>query len=235
MKTVYFLWILPFSLFIFGYFFMAYMVLAPTLETPDCTGKHIQEALKALTEYDLNAKLLEEKEDDDLIPGTIIAQHPTYKQKVKPHQTIFLVVSKLSKKISAPSLVGLPLSELTQKLKNDTISHKNYLVPSVHPHATCIAQLPRPGEVMHTKKIITYSSAPTEKLVIFPDLTHSCVREVIEFLEKYSIKPYISHTKEPPKQHICTTCTIIDQKPLAGSIVTLDESHDVHLHINHVA
>jgi len=233
MKMISFLWLLPFTFFLGGYILVAYIVGTPTLETPHCVGKNIQQALRILTNYDLNAKLLEEKEDNDIPRGTVIAQRPTYKQKIKPQQTVFLVVSKKSPTIPAPPCVGKKIADITQDLKNNNILHKNYSLPSEHPHDTCIAQLPRAGMPLQEKKIIIYASSTTPQPVIFPNLIQHTATEGIDFLKEYHITPYLSHSKLPDKNHACIDCTITDQKPLAGSIIHLDRPLDVHLHINH--
>lgn len=212
---------------------MAFIIGTPTLETPQCIGKNIQEALRILSDCDLNAKLLEEKEDNDIPEGTIIAQRPTFKQKIKPHQTVFLVVSKKSKKIPTPNLVGKTFSEIKEELKKNNILHKNYPVPSEYPHDMCITQLPLAGQELHEKRVITYCALTKQPPCIFPDLTHKVVPEIISFLQKYSIIPNLSHSKKS-ENHICTHCTITDQRPMAGSVMYLNKSLDVHLHINHI-
>lgn len=233
MKITHFLWLLPFTFFLGGYLLIAFIIGTPTLETPQCIGKNIQQALRILSDCDLNTKLLEEKEDNDIPAGTVIAQRPTYKQKIKPQQTVFLVVSKKSKKITTPFLVGQSIPAITQELKNLGILHKNYPVTSEYPQNTCIAQLPIARQPLHEKKIITYSASTHRQPVIFPDFTQYTVQKSIAFLKEHSITPHLSHTGQSDKIHTCKNCSITDQKPLAGSLVYLDIPLDVHLHINH--
>jgi beta-lactam-binding protein with PASTA domain len=227
------LWLMPFSFFLAGYLILSCITHTPTLETPQCIGRPLQQALSLLSACNLTTKIREEKEDDDIPAGTIIDQRPTYKQKIKPHQTVYLVVSKTSKKAAAPLLLGKNVTDIASELKNNGLSHKNYPVPSAHPHDICIAQLPIAGEPLYEKKVITYTSAPTKQPIIFPDLTRHPAAECIAFLEKHGLNPTISHTQEPAKHHVCSYCTIIDQKPLAGSIVPFDSTLLVQLLIEH--
>lgn len=227
-------WLLPFIFFLGGYFLVAFLVGTPTLETPQCIGKNIQEALALLADYDLNVKLLEQKEDDDIEAGTVIAQNPNFKQKVKPHQTVFLVVSKKKEKIVALKLVGKTVTTITQELKAQNIVHKNYEVPSPYPPDICIAQIPSAGQPLEEHKIITYSAAPAAQEYIFPDVTKNSIKKTISFLQEYGITPQLAHVSKQDKNHVCKNCIIVEQKPLAGSIVKLDNSLDVQLRVSHV-
>src|SRR5690606_10888770 len=89
-----YLFVLPFCRFILGYSIMYKIFNTCTVETPHLIGKYIHEVLPALTQYNLNLRLIEQKEDSEIPEGIIISQIPTSGSIIKPHQSIFVITTK---------------------------------------------------------------------------------------------------------------------------------------------
>jgi beta-lactam-binding protein with PASTA domain len=85
----------------------------------------------------------------------------------------------------------------------------------------CFAQSPQPDEPLEKNRVILYVSSGNNKPIIWPDFIGQSIETVTTLLDMHSIKPYIiddtihSHTN---KERI-----VIDQRPLAGTLLTLDE------------
>ena len=80
--------------------------------------------------------------------------------------------------------------------------------------------------------MILYFSKDIGKITLFPDLEHSSVQEVKDFLKNYEITPQVFHTKPVDEQHDCSQCFIVEQKPLTGSFVDLKNSLSVQLKVS---
>lgn len=229
MKIENYLWLLPFLCFLFGYYLTNYLLSVPSLETPALLGKNINHGVKLLSERNLNLRIIQEKEDNDLPDGTIVSQSPSEHQKVKANQTIFCVTSRQAQTKTAPNLINQNMQQVNELVKNERVRTKAYMIPSNHKEGLCIAQFPSHHEPLHQQSIITYISAGNKKPVLFPSLKGKDINQVKEFFALYGIKLSVSHASHVDKQHQCTTCCVVEQKPLAGSIV--DMSKPLHVQV----
>lgn len=224
MKIKNYLWALPFFSFLAGYFVLERMSRVAQLDTPAIIGKQLQQAVAELSDNNLNLRLIAQKEDPDLPQGTILSQTPAPGQKIKPHQALYVVISKQPEKIAAPLLLNKHDNAIQKELEALGIRNKTYRLPSNRPSGTCIAQLPTPGNQVADEKITTYLSAGNNRPSLVPNLKGKPAPEVLEFLQQYKIEVKIMHSSKQDKNHLCDTdCIISDQRPLAGSLVTLDE------------
>lgn len=226
-----YLWTAPFLSFLLGYTLLHCMLSINTLETPQLIGKSISDALKILNTKNLNIRVVHEKEDKDLDEGIILSQTPQENQKIKPYQHIFVVVSKKPPKIELPSIVGLSLEAAQKKTNSLNIINRIYKLPTHYPHNTVIAQLPSAHELIEDNKMMSYVSYNQEQLVIFPDLKARTLDEVNDFLRLYGITPKVYHRKPVDQKHSCKLCKVVQQKPLPGSIVHLDNTLSVYIEV----
>lgn len=218
-----FLWILPFICFIAGYFVVAQLYTIEEIKPPNVVGSLLNEALGTISQHNLNARLLQYKDDSLLPEGTIISQTPTAAQKMRPNQTVYVVVSTKPALKNAPDLLNKNKDEIIQKLTAAGIKPKLYSLPSNYPTNSCFAQFPCPGNTLENGKIVLYISSGTQKPVIMPNLHGQTIQDVLGFLKQYNLAPEINHKNWQPEDHECTTCKITDQRPLAGTIITLNQ------------
>ncbi|MCX5922313.1 MAG: PASTA domain-containing protein [Candidatus Dependentiae bacterium] len=216
------LWTLPFISFITGYVTLTVLYPQKELETPALVGKNTQEAFMILSRQGLNPRLLTFKEDALLPEGTIISQTPSSLQKIKQNQSVFLVISTQPAKKQTPSLVTKSLPAIAADLEQQHIRFKSYIVDNSAPKDLCIAQWPMPGQLLDANPITLYISAGPHKKVLVPDLKNKPIEHVIEALNAQDITTEVLHYPTQPDGHHCTHCLIIDQRPLAGSIMRLD-------------
>lgn len=190
--------------------------------TPSVVGTPIHEAFAILSAHNLNARLLEEKEDAYLPAGTVISQTPQAGQKIKPYQSLFMLLSKKPSHINAPYCLNKTNDEINKLLQKNSLRAKIYTLPSIYPQGLCFAQIPLPQEPIDTTMLTLYISDGNKKPIIWPNFTQLPVSEVTQFLQTHALEATIIHERPYPLPHTCTTCKVTDQRPLAGSLITLD-------------
>lgn len=87
------LWLMPFASFLIGYQIINIFKNQNEIIVPNFVGKTLNQAIKVASDNNLNLRISAEKEDSQLPEGTIISQIPN-RQKIKPNQSIYLVISK---------------------------------------------------------------------------------------------------------------------------------------------
>ena len=108
-------------------------------------------------------------------------------------------------------------------MQSQGISPRIYYLPHPYPEKLCFAQSPHYNEPLDKNKLTLYISAGNNKPIIWPDFKNLPLEEVIAFLDNYHIEPHIvkdahySYYNNP--EYI-----VIDQRPFAGTLVTLDEA-----------
>ena len=216
-------WIAPFLSFLAGYLVLHRISHVNSFKTPALVGQSLQPAIATLSAHNLNVRLITQKEDPDLPQGTILSQTPRAGHVIKPHQAVYIVISKKPQRIAAPLLINKSHTAINKELDALGIRNKTYYLTSNRPCHSCIAQLPAAGIQLEDNKITTYLSWGNDRPVLIPNLKGKSAPDVIEFLQQYNISPEIIHITKQHETHMCDTkCTIVDQRPLAGSIITLN-------------
>lgn len=227
-----FLWLVPFLLFLSSYFILHCLLTTTSLTTPSLIGKQLQDAIQILSDHNLNARILSQKEDNDLMPGTILSQMPASHSKIRPHQSVFFVMSKKSPQKTAPQMQQRS-KEIVEKIAADQeISLKTHYLPSHYPEQTCIGQLPSPEQPLPDHRMTVYlSKGSSTKSVILPSFKKRSLHEVLAFLTENNIKFNTIHARTPEPNHSCKNCVVIDQKPLVGSLVDLKKPLTIQLYV----
>lgn len=210
------LWITPFLSFLAGYFLLSSFFSDHTLETPCVVGKQLAQAVTLLSDHNLNARLLAQREDADLPDYTVVSQSPREYAKIKTQQAVFLVITRQPEKQAAPHLIGKSLDILRATLNEKHIRHILHYLQSNYPEGTCIAQFPSPNEPLEDGLILCYISRGNKKPVIWPNFKGKSIDMVTEFLDHHQLKAEIVRDKKGENPGI-----ISDQRPLPGSIIHL--------------
>ena len=227
-----FLWTIPFICFLGSYCILHCLLATNALLAPSLIGKNLQEAVQILSDYNLNARIISQKEDNDLAPGTILSQMPAAHRKIRPHQSIFFVVSKKTVQKTTPSFLQKNKTDIEQMAKEQGISLKLHYLASHHPENSCIGQLPAPQEPLPDHRMTAYlSSGSTSKLVILPSFKKRPITEVGSFLTEQGIKFNAIHAKPIDTSHNCKHCIVVDQKPLVGSLINLKKPLTIQLFV----
>ena len=234
MRIKNYLWIIPFIFFLFGYLLLGTLLQPKEFEAPAIVGKQLLNAISILSDHKSNIRFLAQREDSDLPQGTILSQKPLPGRKIKANQAIYVVISKKPPKIPCPVLLGKHLDAITHELESKNIRNKSYFLPSNCPKHSCIAQHPCPLIPLKRNNVITYVSDGNKKPVILPNFKGKKALNVMEFLKRYEpqITTEIIHSPRCNFDHICDEhCVVSDQRPLAGSIIHLDDKKPIAVHL----
>jgi beta-lactam-binding protein with PASTA domain len=215
-----FLWMAPFICFFAGYMLIRSMTHTYEVSMPSIVGLHINDAIRILSADQLNVRILAETEDPDLAEGTILSQTPERGKLVKAHQSIFLVLSRKPARALAPHLTGLACSKAHLVAKEARLKLKEYAFESSYPVGTCIGQEVSPDNEVAHGMLTIYCSAGSTPLKIFPRLSGKTVDEVKTFFARYDIPVHVQGSE---------TDLIRDQRPLAGTVVTVSKPFVVEL------
>jgi beta-lactam-binding protein with PASTA domain len=215
-------WIAPFLSFFLGYLTVHRIMRTPEIMVPNLVGKHVHTILPIITQYNLNIRLIDQKEEPDLPEGIILNQTPISGTTVKQNQPIYVVTTKKPIATRAPQCVGMQSDELHHQLKTNNIDARIYYLSHPYPEKICFAQSPRCNESIEKNKLTLYISSGNNKPIIWPDFTQHSLQNVVNFLDMYQIQPHIINDYE----HLCYTdskLVVIDQRPVAGTLLTMDE------------
>ncbi len=218
------LFLLPFTSFIAGYLLIQMIFTTKELYVPTLIGKNLPQACEILSAQNLNIRILAHKEDPHVPPSTILNQTPQANERIKPHQSIYVVVSSHESTHHAPNFVQKSRKEIEDELKNIGIKQTVYYVPSPYPHDTCIAQSPRPGQLIEKNSITLYYAQQNNKPIVWPDFRGKQLSVAKELLETVHIVPQIitSHNAV-----ISDSSLVLDQRPKAGTLLILDENKPI--------
>lgn len=220
-KLSHFIWILPFLTFCIGYITFEFVFSEKQVIVPQIVGKSLTEGMKILSGYKINGRILAEKEDGDLPEGTILEQKPS-NSKIKPYQSVHLIISKKPSIKSTPDFSQKYVAEIKRELLESGQKCRTYYFKSTLPRGIILSQNPQPN-APQANRVDLFVSSGSSNLYVMPNLKNKDLAEVIEFLDLNNVKYSIVGQN-------FGNATVLDQKPLAGSIVKLTNLH-VHIKI----
>ncbi len=217
-----YIWILPFLFFLGGYIAVHFFFNIDEISTPSLVGKNVYQALIILSDHKLNPRILDEKEDADLPSGTIMSQTPIAGQKIKPNQSIYLLISKQPATQKTPNLLNKKLNTIKKEVDTYNAHLQIYEIPHTHPKNHCFAQFPLPDNLLKHNTITAYVSSGNNMPIIWPNFTGYLITDALDFLQSHNIYPQIIHQNERGPGHVCKNCVIEYQHPRAGSLITIN-------------
>lgn len=226
-----FFWLLPFVAFCSGYFFLQFFLTDVAVKTPNLLGKNILQATQICSELKFNVRIIAEKEVADVPAGTIIKQKPLPHKFIKPHQSIFIVITQAPATIATPDFIKKNDVIIEKACQEIGIKNKTYLIESSYPKGECFCQMPLAGEPLPLKKTSCYISAGNPIKYIFPYLINTPIIDVIDFLKKYEISCDVYHKDQKITPPFNPQLIVINQKPLAGTFVQLNNQLNVQLQV----
>ena len=225
------LWTIPFCCFLGTYVILDYMWRVPRITVPALIGTNITEALTRISPLGLNIRLADRIIEPTLPEGTIVSQSPPAGNSCRPGHTILVVVSRIPERPLTPHVIGLTIDRAIKELLDINIKSAVHQVYSPYPQSICIGQDPLGNTPLERKSVTIYTPSIEPRSILFPKFIGKELSEVQAFLEQHQITPQIVH--EPPtRKHNHTSINnslndlliVIDQRPLAGSIIRFDPS-----------
>lgn len=224
--------LLPFGCFLAGYLLSNFVIGNKTYITPQLTGLSLYEAIKITSPYQVNIRILSEKESANIPAGTILNQKPSPGRIIKTHQPILVTTTKAPPDIIAPCLLQHSLNSIEKTCQDMHLKHKTYPIEYPAPVNSCIAQLPQAKDVIHDKKITIYCAKEKQNMYLMPDFTDQDLDTVLGELKDYTEKISIFKGSQKLSAPYQINAKIIAQKPLAGSLVSITPPLNVQLEIN---
>lgn len=217
MKIKNLLWTVPFVSFFFGYMITKWILTPKKIATPHLVGKQVHEILPLITPYNLNLRLVHQKEDSILPAGIIIKQTPATGTQIKPHQPIFIITTKKPVTKKAPSCLGLHHDAIIPQLEKADIIVRIHYITHIYPKNHCFAQSPEPGKALTNNRITLYLSSGSNKPIVWPHFIGLPIEQVITFLDTFAITPTVFYDTLDKDNAIVT-----DQRPVAGTVLTIE-------------
>jgi beta-lactam-binding protein with PASTA domain len=218
--------LVPFVCFFLGYF-IAYNFTLSTTQVPSIVGMLLSDALQVLAHHNLNARLIQAKEDVLLPANLILRQTPSAGQQVRKYQTVFLTIIKSPATITIPNFALYTQQNIIEETSKLGLTAKTYQIPSNAPTGGCIGQIPSAGaSLAPNSSMIVYCAARSQQFVIMPRLLQLPLEEVLEFLKNHNITPEIIYAPTP---RLSLTNHVVQQRPLAGTLIDQSKPMSVQL------
>jgi len=216
-----FSWTIPFISFLLGYFFINSYYHVDSIATPSFVGLTIDHALLIASEHNLTIRILDNKYDEEIAPGTIIGQTPVAHTSIKPQQIIFLTITQLPPAQKMPDFISKNKTTLESYIISHELSATYYYIDTqTAPSEHCIAQSPTPGSTIHTKTpLIVYIARALNKPLIIPDLRGKKIQDITEQLSQHNILLEVRQNSDSYVQKNIHEALIIDQRPVPGSLI----------------
>lgn len=219
-----FLWVLPFISFFCGYITMNLFFKNPIVIVPPLVGKQVHEILPIITKHNLNIRLIDQKKDETLPEGIILNQIPKAGSSIKSHQNIFIITSTKPPLNLVDDYIGKSLDNLIQDFSVKNIRYRVFFLPHSYPENKCFAQFPAYNQPYFDNTIIVYISlGNSEKPIIWPNFVGMPRETMISFLSNYPIELHMIDEIKYINDINNTDNTIIEQRPFAGTLITLDK------------
>ena len=226
-----FLWTIPFLCFTLGYWLPYCFFAIPNLKVPNLLGKNVLTALEIASHNNLSLKLLRTQEDESVAAGTVLFQTPSPSRNAKPHQTILIIASCQKPQPVTPSCIGLTTEDALTLLKTKQIIPRMLYVPTQNSYSKVLSQNPSPESILNTNDLTLYIEEPTKSLVIMPQCQGFSITEAVDFFALHGLTYELqrSCTHNP----IACSCTITEQRPLAGTCIDLKKAPIILLSTKH--
>lgn len=217
-----FLWPLPFICALLGYIVVRMIIVPHIVKAPLVTGMHLEDACTILSERNIPLQIIKYKLDPDTPDNIIISQTPSAYQAMRAAQTMFLTLSKKPKAQTAPDCYNHNKDFITTMCKNLNIKVACYYLKAPYCKHTCFAQYPTPDTALKENVLIIYTASDRNDPILWPNFIGRSLKEVTDFLKEYNIIPHITYSYNIYNNNNLDAF-VIDQRPLAGSLIELKE------------
>lgn len=216
------LWIIPFLSALFGYCSVRFFLTPKTIHAPLVCGMPLQDACTLLSHHNIPLQIIQYKIDPTMPDNTIIHQTPAAHQAIRPHQTIFLTLSQKPKAQRAPDCHQKHIDAIKELCYPLGIKLQSHSLKAPFCKRTCFAQYPAANKGLDHQSLIIYTSSDQPDPIIWPNFIGRPLEEVIQFLNIYAITPHITYNDNQHNNNHSNN-VIVDQRPLAGSLIDFRE------------
>jgi serine/threonine-protein kinase len=192
---------------------------------PDLVGHDTVYALDLLTSLGLNIKVGGFMYSETVPKNFVASQEPVSGTRLKRDRDVKVIISRGSKSVRVPKLVGTRLREAELVLAQNGLQLGGIcsIPSSQYPRDTIIAQQPAPLQELERGESIDFliSEGPKPAGVAMPELRQRPVAQVLKILGGLGLVRATVKEAYQPGQPLHT---IVGQRPLAGYRVDADSS-----------
>jgi eukaryotic-like serine/threonine-protein kinase len=197
-------------------------------KVPNLVGRSQSEALQALSDAHLRWNVVAVFSDKEV--GIVTGQDPQAGERVVEGAVVRINVSKGSKPVQVPNVVGQPYASAESTLQGVGFVVARQEVDSEAPAGNVISQSPAPGNTASKGTTVTLQVSKGPQTTALPDVTNQDVDSATAALEGegFKVKVVREDTDDPLQDNV-----VISQSPDAGeeakpgSTVTLTVGHFV--------
>lgn len=202
---------------------MKFLFAVSTISLPDFTGTALEKAQKTASRSGIEIKVENEVDSNIYEKGLIVSQDMPPKSKIKKGRAIYVVVSKGSKIVPVPSVIGSLLSKAVIELKNAFLDagYEAAVSSFVAPKDTVMAQSPPAGENAPSGSQVNVlkSTGPKDFEFMMPDFRGKNISDIYAIMKKYELTIASLSVQDDEKPE---SGTVISQSPDAGYKITKD-------------
>jgi eukaryotic-like serine/threonine-protein kinase len=182
------------------------------IEVPDVRGRSSTDAVAALAEAGLEARVVEINSDAD--PGTVTAQEPRAGQKVPRDSEVRINVSKGPKPVGVPAVEGQPFETANAQLQAAGFAVVRRDVDSEQPAGTVVGQTPAGSSLASRGSTVTLSVSKGPKTSAVPEVTSLDRGTATSTLQSSGFKVRVvpQETTDPALENV-----VLAQDPAGGS------------------
>lgn len=213
-------------------FVMPFYVAADEVNVPNVIGKHKDEAIKILSEKNLNPVIQTSRYDERFGKDYVIFQKPSPNTNVKENRRIYLTISGGVQTVKMPFLINKTVRDAQINLERiGLILEQIEEVESEFPPNLIVEQqYPEGKEIPKGTSVwIKVSIGPKIGMVRVPNILGKSVSEVENILKSVSLriglKTYIHSSSLLPN-------TVVDQQPAENTLVAVGDSVNIVLTTN---
>jgi len=181
-------------------------------KVPNIVGRSQAEALQALSDAHLRWNVVDVFSDREV--GIVTGQDPKAGERVVEGAVVRINVSKGSKPVQVPNVVGQPYASAESTLQGVGFVVARQEVDSEAPAGDVISQSPAPGNTASKGSTVTLQVSKGPQTTALPDVTNQDVDSATAALEQlnFKVKVVREDTNDPLQDNV-----VISQAPPPGT------------------
>lgn len=218
----------PFIVGLLAYAGATYFLRPKTVIAPSLIGYTVPEGVAIASRHNIAIQIIDRVERNDIADNSITDQLPQAQQQIKHGQTMYITTSYLPPLPTAPDLLNATIDTVYAHAHVIGIPVELHYVPHTYQEGKICAQATSAGKPYNDNVILVYCAAPKAPHYCLGNVYGSTYAELKQFL----LLNGLMHADDVDAIS-CTNCTIVDQRPVAGSFVDFTKTVILDLKLKH--
>ncbi len=198
-----------------GYLLTARLFQKYTFPAPVLVGKDLSSSLHTASLHQLGVCIVDEIVDQSLPKETVVSQYPRPGLTTRPHQTIFVTITKKPDILRALDFLHKSYAEIVMASERVKLDVRPVFITSLHESNTCFAQVPEPGAEMIDRKMLVYIAQRNQPLLVVPSLVGLRISTAQASLQQAGLQLELLGDED-----VGNDALVEDQYPKPGSIIS---------------